>query len=211
MPLIYPIGFLARSTPVSYTTWNVSDKSANISLSGGNLIASITSTVNSNAVRSVSSKSTGKWYFEITWTTRTVDGDDISLGVGNASASLSAFVGDANGWGIQPAHVSGAFQLRHNNSNTALTTTGTPASGDVYMFAWDADAGKLWFGRGGTWPDAGAGAGNPAAGTNPTATSVAGTLFIMGSDQRNGDVFTLNAGASSFNTAAPSGFSGWTA
>lgn len=85
-------------TPV-YTTWNPSDKSAAVTLSGGNLTAALTNGGAGGMVRAVAGKSTGKWYYECkvdafaTW--------NCLMGWAAASAPLANFPGiDANGWGF---------------------------------------------------------------------------------------------------------------
>lgn len=55
---------LAGKTTLTYATWNPADKNANITLSGGNLVADATS--NSNFCwRATTSQSSRKWYWEV--------------------------------------------------------------------------------------------------------------------------------------------------
>lgn len=92
---------------------------------------------------------------------------------------------------------------RHNNVYVYSGVTYT--STDVAMVAIDLDAGKLWFGKNGTWN----GSGNPATGDNPAYTGVSGTLFPMAYLVDNCSL-TANFGASAFSHSVPSGFnSGW--
>ena len=82
---------------VTYATWNPADKGS-ITLSGGDLLAQSNSGA-WNSVRSTISKTSGKWYCEITC--GGASGGGIALGSGTSSANLFDFPGtDANGWGI---------------------------------------------------------------------------------------------------------------
>lgn len=51
---------------VTYATWNPSDKSANVTLSNGNLTATITANTAFYGARATIGKSSGKWYWEQT-------------------------------------------------------------------------------------------------------------------------------------------------
>ncbi len=83
-------GKIARGgSRFSPTTWNPSDKSALIALSGGNLVATNTHKGATALVRSVASKATGKFYIEFVSTS---DGAH-TLGIANSTQSLSTDVG----------------------------------------------------------------------------------------------------------------------
>lgn len=77
---------------ITYATWNPADKGANITLSGGNLTAT-TSAFAWDAVRTTISKSTGKWYFEMSITANNLG----FSGIGKSTATLASYLGsDAN-------------------------------------------------------------------------------------------------------------------
>jgi hypothetical protein len=81
------------------------------------------------------------------------------------------------------------------------------SNGDTVMVAYDADTGKLWLGKNGTWGNNG-GTGDPAAGTNAAVSSLTGTFFpvvTIGSDSGTPSAI-INAGARPFAYTAPSGF-----
>src|SRR6266566_3325751 len=113
-----------RLTPVAgpcfhnqTTTWNPSDKNASITLSNGNLTASVT-TSSAKGVRSTTSRHTGKWYFRfliVTIPAGTPNAWD--AGIANSSWPLTDFVGqDANSYGCL-ANLSGSFacDIFHTN------------------------------------------------------------------------------------------------
>ena len=72
------------------------------------------------------------------------------------------------------------------------------------MFAYDADAGKMWIGVNGTWN----GSGNPATGANPDWTNLPKTgLSPFAGCYGSSNVITLNAGQKAFEYTNHSGFS----
>jgi hypothetical protein len=115
--------------------------------------------------------------------------------------SLSTHAGDTLG--------DGGISLRTGgyNYNGGYTGTGISfAGGDKMMVAWDADAGKIWFGKNGTWLSG----GDPGAGTNPLKTGITGTLYPFGGIYESNNVVVANFGATAFIYTVPTGFrSGW--
>lgn len=178
----------------TFDTWNQADKNASITLTLSNLKA--TSGANYANVRGALGKSSGKHYFEYTVNAINTGGG----GVGKSNATLGgagAFPGsDANGWA--------AIQSGIYNNNTLIDST-TFAIGDVIMVAIDIGAGKLWFGKNGTW----LASGDPGAGTNPMFSGLSGTFYPYGGGG-NTTAITANFGASAFAYTVPSGFNaGW--
>src|SRR5690606_21424014 len=106
------------SAPIVYATWNPSDKTASITLSGGNLIATPTSTA--QGVRATIGKSSGKPQFEVNGGT-----NYSGIGVRNAGNTLAGFVGGTSG-GL--GYLNGGT-IRFNNSTRATVATYT--SGDI--------------------------------------------------------------------------------
>jgi hypothetical protein len=99
-------GVIAAIVSRVYPTLNPLDKSAAISLSGNNLIAT-SSTASWNGVRGTMSKSTGKWYYEVSLNaTRSSVGlnTDVMMGVARDTQPLTttyAGQGGTAGWGLQ--------------------------------------------------------------------------------------------------------------
>lgn len=195
--LPFPMAMIGAGKPAAFSTWNSADKSANITLSGGNLIATASNTV--GAVRGTSAQSSGKLYFE-----QTLGGaaGDFRLGMATASASLSASLGeDANGWGFGRYIFNGRLR---NNATTAVSTTPKPADGDVVGFHVDFSALKFYIRINGTnWNSM-----DPAAGTGGQ-TFASGSWFPAFSSDSSSDSSTLNVGASAFGTSPASGYSAW--
>jgi len=176
------------------TTWNPSDKSANVTLSSGNMKASNTGY---GAVRATNSISAGAKYFEI-YINSTAYTD---IGIGLSSASLAAHVGyDASGWGY------GAWSGWKYHGGSAVSAYGAKfVTGNVIGVAIDMTAGKIWFAINNTWQNS----GNPATGANPAFTGIAGSIFPMVSGLSSGDVVTLRVSSLDCTYSPPTGFEYW--
>lgn len=191
------------------TTWNPGDKSGTVTLTNGNLTATSASAV-SQSVRSSTSKTSGKAYWEITIGTRT---NDLAFGIGNSTLALnisSGIGGDANAAGFysvsppQALYVAGA-QLYQG--------TTASANGDIVKFAvdfgtspptaWILDAAMTGWNNSGT--------ANPSTGTGGQALTglAAGPYFAVFNDDLGGASATANFGASAFSGTVPTGFSAW--
>ena len=180
-------------------TWNPSDKSANITLSGGDLTA--TSTAGGpNNVRSTVGKSTGKYYSEHTVTHSS--GAEYSLGVATAADPLNEYGGSYT-TGIA-FYMDGTVYY-----NSALVTTiQSTSSGQRVDMAVDLDADLIWWRTaGGNWNNSGT--ANPATGTGGIALSVAGTVFVMASMLYNAEVNAAAFASGSWAGTAPSGYGAW--
>lgn len=121
-------------------TWNPADKSANITLSLGDLRASGNS--NPGSVRATVSKSSGQWQFEVT--ARQTGGSWL-IGIGSSSAALSAYPGsDTNGYGMH----AGNGQKYTAGTGTAFGSSFT--TGDVIGVTIDFSTLALAFYKNGT-------------------------------------------------------------
>jgi hypothetical protein len=182
------------------TTWNPSDKSADITLSGSNLIATETAlSWNWNSGRSVFGSATGKWYWEIT-----ISGATQSywqVGIGDSGVGLNVEPGsDADGYAYRSMGAGVGTGSKGNNNSYVAYGDGFSA-GDVVGIALDLDDGKIWFSLNGVWQES----GDPAAGTNECFSGISGTFYAMCCMYR-GDAETANFGASAFAHSVPTGF-----
>lgn len=190
--------------PASPTTWNPSDKQANVTLSNGNMTAYSTGVGSHYSVRATNPKWWGGLYAECT--VDSVYNNGIGIGILLAADTLNGQVGaTAGGWAYLPSG-----SLYHGGSLGASLATYT--LGDVIGIAKLGT--KLWFRKNGTWQGTGA---NPETGANPAYTNLPAegsiTFYLAGSvlGHSSGDLnqITLNAGATSFHDALPSGFVAW--
>lgn len=170
----------------TYATWNPSDKHANITLSNGDL--TVTSGV-SNAhkgVRSTISKTTGKWYWEITVGTKGVN-DGLAEGVADGTHALTTEIGYSS---VSESYLSQGYKVK-NSAETAGLATYT--AGAVIGMALDAGTGDIeWFknnvSQGGYTP------------------GITGTLFAATNVYDVNDAATANFGATALTYTPPAGY-----
>ena len=113
----------------------------------------------------------GKWYWEV----KNIGGGNFAAGVGKeAYGTSSQYFRVANNWLYDQANNYGFY---HNGGNPYKGNNGTtPAYGssighnDILMIAFNADDGKIYLGKNGTWFDS----SNPANNTNPAYTFTIG-------------------------------------
>lgn len=197
----FALGGSGGGGPLPTVTWNPSDKHANVSLTGSNLVAARGGAgPNSHAsVRATLGKSSGKHYFEVVVTSGQ-PAPYITIGVASASEPLNNYVGStATGYSY------------YEETGTKITNGAGTAYGafyttdDVIGVAVDMDAGKIWFSKNGVWY------GNPAAGTGEAFSGLAGTLFPMVSVYYISTAHQLTGRfrAASFGYTPPAGFGPW--
>jgi hypothetical protein len=186
------------------TTWNPADKSANVTLSNGDLTATgqaeTVGTVYAWA-RSTTSKTAGKLYVESTVGNTDGGGFAAALGTALASSDLANYLG-------RLANESAYYDTGEVYVNNAVATTlATYTDGDVIGVAIDLDAGKGWYSKNGVFAS-----GDPVAGTGAHFTFTPSTALFVGfttADETPAHVFTANFGATAFANAQPSGFDAW--
>src|SRR3990172_9026223 len=110
------------------TTWNPSDKSANLTLSAGDLTVTATSST-SAGVRSVSGKRTGKWYVEFTCTTFPSGGSN-AVGLASSYGTIGSI------WSFEGVAVNANGTIYFGGVTTGLSI-GAVAGGDIVCMAVD--------------------------------------------------------------------------
>jgi len=143
----------------------------------------------------------GKWYVECasSGTGASIDwifgltGMSAATPVNHSNPGINIYVSDTHYWLL--------------NGTTQFTQAGALASSDIFQIAYDADSGKVWFGKNNTYyTSAGAGTGNPTSGTNQFATLSTSTEWSAYTGGNSGTTTsTINFGQRPFYTA-PSGF-----
>lgn len=174
--------FAGGAAAVTYATLNPADKDAGITLSGGDLTAA-----GATSVRATISKSSGKWYWEVTQNAITTFGG--LFGIAKSTESLASYVGNGpNGYGYYAN--TGA---KYNSSSPVAYGSGF-TTGDVIGIAWDADAGTIEFYK-----------NNVSQGV--AYTGLSGAFFPAVSGAAAGSsTCTVNFGATAFVYTPPSGF-----
>lgn len=203
--------------PGPIVTWNPSDKSADITLSGSNLVATQTGGAgNFRNVRGTFGFAslhswTGKRYFECRRNAATDPADLMVIGFGTGSTSLSQRLGTQGGGQLSAA-------LAANGDIYAAATGFTPTGslGDsIDTNEWagcaiDFTAGKAWFrGPAGFDGDPVGGTGQALSWTPGVTITMAAKLFPMCGGGEVSDQVMANFGSSAFAYALPAGYEPW--
>jgi hypothetical protein len=185
------------------STWNPSDKSVGITLSGGDLTAKETATTFlNNNVRAAHSQLTGKYYWEYTCTTFTHANAAIGFTSNATDLNSTLLSGTTNTCVLSKA---GAIWV--NGANIGGIAFGTVANGTVVGIAIDLTAKLVWFrlGASGQWNMSGT--ANPATGTGGVSVSaITVAVFPVISVRTLNDQIIANFGDTAFTGAVPSGF-----
>lgn len=176
-----------------YATWNPSDKDADVTLSGGNLVATCAAGQLGSA-RATIALTSGQWYWETTYTTLADAGYVMASGIATSAWSLSA----TTSMGFSNPIIDRAGP-RHTDGNcytdsTLTGTVGAVTAGNVISHWYDADSGRYKVRKnGGAWQD---------LGRRPALTDAG--WFPAVQLARNAAI-TANFGASAFAYAVPNG------
>ena len=147
--------------PLDDFRFNSSDMSPDITLENDELTVTTSGNTSGEALaRTLGSKTTGKWYFELSIEAYSSAG--YSVGWVNGGHELDGYmVGeDSSAYGVGFDCDSGDT---HDNGTNYSYSSDTANDGDYVMVAADLDDGKFWFGINGVWLES----GDPANGTNP--------------------------------------------
>ena len=181
-----------------FATWNPLWSQSNgnvgdVTFSNGN--TTTTTSANYRTTPATLGMKKGKYYWEVK---RIEDaGADLHAGIMSelaTPANTATWIGNAaNGW------VNAGDGGDKYTGGTGGGSTGAQAanSGDIMMFAYDADNGKLYFGVNGSWGNS----ANPATGANPHYDSLDTTLFYFPCVS-TGDDCSVNFGNGYFGTTA---------
>ena len=166
-------------------------------LSNGNLQVNFTGSSN-RGCSATFGMSSGKWYWEITYDSGTVQNPgQIYMGISRKTSSTNR---------VDESLAVRDYGVLYNSISATVngTNMSTSSAGVVWQFAYDADNKKLWIGRNNSWSNS----GDPASGTTPTFSAFTGdTFYPFISDNVSTAQLTFNFGQRSFSYAPPSGFS----
>ena len=167
----------------NFCVWDANNKSDDMQLKFGNTMVDSDS-AEWNAAFGTMGMKTGKWYWEVYEVGRTYNGyfggiyrtEDAKMHLiwDNADSRLG---GNVSTYGTSYAgytRLNSSYASKfYNGTETALSLS--PGSdGDIWQFAFDADAGKLWIGKDNTWSDS----GDPANGNNPAYSSIPAGTYV---------------------------------
>jgi hypothetical protein len=173
-------------------TWNPGDKSANVVLSGGSVVATRGATGDVGAVRAIFPRNSGKWHFEIMVAAAGGGFPNYpNFGVANASASLTSVPGaDTNSAIYQEDG-----RVFFNGQIAQLATFG---DGDTVAVELDLDNDLLYFQIEG---------GSRSPGYDISAMT--GPVFPFATFRNTGNQVTANFGDTAFTITPTSGYLAW--
>ena len=181
---------------------SASKSSSNIDIVDDGLTAKGTSSVNWSAARVDTGRTTGKWYWEVTYKKQT--GNRVSAGITTLSSPDDGF--------FNPEE---ATTNSNNGDNWGDWGDGNSfAYGEdaVIMHALDLDNGKHWFGLNGTWYD---NDGTQSATTDPTTLTPHGTfsetdeIYPTVRINQSNEEMAFELGEGTFQYSVPSGFTNY--
>jgi hypothetical protein len=153
---------LTSATVANYAVMNPLDKGSG-TISNGNLQCALAGDSGARATMAI--PSSGKWYWELTDVNQADRG---SAGIATIAKSILAF---PTNLADSIIYLFWAGLLR--DDGTDIATYSTLTTNDIAMFAVDADSGKFWVGKNGTWFNSGV----PASGTGNVATLNSGVTY----------------------------------
>ena len=124
----------------------------------------------------------GKWYWEA-YQYEDLGGNGFPCGIYDIDSGLfvKQQAGDYPGQSTSSYGASyvcytntGTYSQKRHNGSTSDLTLSDGDSGDVWQCAFDADNGKIWFGKNNTWDNS----ANPALGSNESYSSIPSSTWI---------------------------------
>jgi hypothetical protein len=187
---------LTSATVGNYAVMNPLKLGASQTLTQANLNVSGSGWGTTSSTLSVT---TGKWYWEIT-----------SINSAGTASNPSFMIGVSTDTSNNQSsyNATGVYHMQDNGDRYYNNTTDTRISGvsivtnDVVMLAYDADAGKLWIGKNGTWFNS----GSPTGGTGQIYSSIPTTGVTPTAAASGAGAYNANFGQRPFSYTPPSGF-----
>ena len=170
-------------TPTNnFSILNPLDKAAAITTQNGNLQIAGSSTGNYNGIRASFGAKTGKYYWEIKFPNT---GYITTIGIARADAGR---IDNGNQPTYRIVLGLGSWFTTYNSNNVDTfvnaninygnwSGASNYSTNDVYMIAVDFSAGKIWWGKNGSWFN-NSGTANPATGTDPRITFTTGNEWF---------------------------------
>lgn len=197
---------LTSATTANYAVWNplvlFPNTTYQATMSNANMLMTRSGGGQGGAVTTIGTTS-GKFYAEMPVTA--VGGSVTKLGVVSSNNPPSMNSGsefDLGGTSVPASIAYRSNGARLTNGTTTNSWGSTYTTGDVIGVAFDADTGKIWFAKNGTWQAS----GDPAAGTNPATTIATGAPFYFSAGGESGISVSLNCGQQPFSYTPPTGF-----
>jgi hypothetical protein len=196
-----PVGNYAVMNPKDLTNGSTTSTAT---FSNANL--AVTSAGSNQAALATFPVSSGKWYWECSFSGTMTGG---VCGIAKSNTARNNYLGyDANSWSILLGYSCAKLT---NNSGSGFGTSyiGTSAaSGDIIGCALDMDNGQVWWRCSSVSSNAwgGAAGGDPVAGTGAAFTGLTGNIFPAVDGDARGTM-TVNFGQRPFSYTPPTGYS----
>jgi hypothetical protein len=187
----------------NYATLNPLDKgsAANPVSQNGNLDL-VGADSSFDGIRSTFGITSSKWYWEVTIA---AEGNETRTGPG-IYAPTNNLAGDYGNGTLVVFDYLGTIYISDESGGSSsiyFSVAGTISAGDIFGFAFDADSGKVWVSKNGSYYNSGV----PASGTGQVATLTTGiTYFPGGWAYNSSDKLEFNFGQRAYSYTAPSGF-----
>ena len=198
-----------RGQESGYCTWNPLTTPTNTNYSDGNLTINKTGGGHSSSYATMG-MTTGKWYWEISKLTSTSDG---GLGMGLVRDNQFHLAASTSGTDRYLIYLQSNDIYYYDGDTTELNFSSTAAFNDnpgTFMFAFDADNQKLYFGKDGSWTNGASGisGGNPSIGSGPLLDgfNAGETYFPWCTPYTSGQNMGANFGQKPFKFPPPAGF-----
>ena len=184
----------------NYATLNPLQTGSGLTLSNGNLDLDGTSSWKSSY--STIFLSSGKWYTEYTIRSITTHSYGILVGLaGLGTNTIESEIGSSgDSYAIQNGP--GDMKVNYNGTSSGQGPQAAYVVGDVLQLAWDADNGKLFFGKNGSWINS----ANPVTGANAIRNNLTGTYCFAVALLTTADKISANFGQRPFTHTPPTGY-----
>ena len=168
----------SSDTPTNnHCVWNIADRlESDITLSEGNK-RFVNSTGSQDSAKGTFFPRTGKWYWEVKWTSTDVAIGG-QVGISQCDMQSNEELGNNNKHGTGDSLGYRSYDGKTYRNSTLATFGDTWDVGDVISVAMDLDNGFVYFGKNGTWQNS----GDPTSGSSGTgaAYTISSTLVNGG-------------------------------
>ena len=179
----------------NYAIWNPLANFGSASIYDGGMSVQ-PAAANTAAIPTTIFQNTGKWYWEVCVNNNAANNASLRIGICNTAGVGTDLGGTANTWCY-------LGDGRIYSGGTASSYGVAISTCDILNVAVDIDAGKIWYGKNGTWMAS----GNPATGANPSQTFTANQSISPAVASGIGQpIYMANFGQRPFTATVPTGF-----
>jgi hypothetical protein len=152
--------------------------------------------------------SSGKWYWEVSAIALSITNGYFVFGIASNYFQPTTITSNDISYLPGVASNTGGYWRPQSSTTYFNGTTGSFSGsfvvGDVCNIAFDADTGKIWYGKNGTWLNS----GSPSTGANPAFTVTTGNApyYPWVGVYATTDTWAINFGQQAFGYTPPTGF-----